>query len=236
MVNGNLEVDMDNQNRLSPHLVLGLCAIGFGILLTLDNLHLIHSGSIWRFWPVILIVIGIVQVLWAGGTTGLVSGVLVAGIGTLWLLDNLDYLRFSLWDYWPLLLVFIGGTLVWHALGRERKLPAASGDTANGFALMSGVVRTCNSQSFRGGEFTAIMGGCEIDLRQASIQDGDPVIQVLAFWGGIEIKVPEDWSIRSSVIPLLGGFEDKTRPPMDGSAKTLYIRGFAVMGGVEVHN
>jgi hypothetical protein len=227
---------MDNQMKLSPQLVLGLCAIGFGIMFTLDNLDLLHAGSVWRFWPVVLIVVGVVQILWAGGATGLITGAIVGGIGTLWLLDNLGYIRFSLWDYWPLLLVFIGGSLVWHALQRDRGIAGSSADVVNGFALMSGVVRTCNSQRFRGGEFTAIMGGCEVDLRQASIQDGDAVIQVLAFWGGIELKVPEDWSVRSSVIPLLGGFEDKTRPPLNGGAKTLFIRGFAVMGGVEAHN
>jgi predicted membrane protein len=227
---------MDRHSRLSPQLVLGLCAIGFGILLTLDNLHIMRLGDVWRFWPAILIVVGIMQILWAGHASGLGSGVILSAAGALLLLANLHYLRFSLWDYWPLVLVAIGGSIVWQALERERGLPAGSEDVVNGFAIMSGVVRSCNSQSFRGGDLTAIMGGCEIDLRQASIKGGEAAFQLLAFWGGIEIKVPEDWSIRSSVIPILGGFEDKTRPPRDGSAKTLFIKGFAIMGGIEVRN
>ncbi len=227
---------MDRHSRLSPQLVLGLCAIGFGILLTLDNLHIMRLGDVWRFWPAILIVVGIMQILWAGHASGLGSGVILSAAGALLLLANLHYLRFSLWDYWPLVLVAIGGSIVWQALERERGLPAGSEEVVNGFAIMSGVVRSCNSQSFRGGDLTAIMGGCEIDLRQASIKDGEAAFQLLAFWGGIEIKVPEDWSIRSSVIPILGGFEDKTRPPRDGSAKTLFIKGFAIMGGIEVRN
>jgi len=227
---------MERHSRLSPQLVLGLCAIGFGLLLTLDNLHIMRFGDVWRLWPAILIVVGIMQILWAGGTSGLSSGVILAAAGALLLLGNLHYLRFSLWDYWPLILVAIGGSIVWQALERERGVPGSGSDIVNGFALMSGVVRSCNSQGFRGGDLAAIMGGCEIDLRQASIEDGQAVIQALAFWGGIEIKIPEDWSVRSSVVPIMGGFEDKTRPPRDGSPRTLFIRGFAIMGGIEVRN
>jgi predicted membrane protein len=227
---------MERNAKLSPHLVLGLCAIGLGIFLTLDNLHIVNFGDIWRFWPAILIVVGIVQVLWAGTTAGLGTGVILAAAGALLLLDNLHYLRFSIFDYWPLILVVVGASMAWQAMEGSRVSSAGAGDAVSGFALLSGVVRSCNSQNFRGGDLTSIMGGCEIDLRQASIAEGEAVLQTLAFWGGVEIKVPEDWSVRSSVLPLLGGFEDSTRPPKDGSKKTLFIKGFAIMGGIEVHN
>ena len=79
------------------------------------------------------------------------------------------------------------------------------------------------------------MGGCEIDLRQASI-DGEAVIDVFALWGGIEIRVPEDWTVVSRVMPILGGVEDKTRPPQTAAGKRLVVRGFVVMAGVEMKN
>ena len=101
---------------------------------------------------------------------------------------------------------------------------------------MSGFKRTSNTQNFKGGELTAIMGGCEIDLRQASIKDGEAVIDVFAFWGGIELKVPLDWSVVIEATPLLGGFDDKTRPPQGGSAKRLVVKGYAIMGGFEITN
>ncbi len=85
-------------------------------------------------------------------------------------------------------------------------------------AILSGVNRGNNSRAFRGGDLTAIMGGCDIDLRQAAI-NGDAVIDVFAVWGGIEIRVPEDWSVVFHVTPLLGGVEDKTRPSL-GSSRT----------------
>jgi len=42
--------------------------------------------------------------------------------------------------------------------------------------------------------------------------------------------------VRGEVIPLMGGFEDKTRPKAGAIEGTLVIRGFAIMGGVEVSN
>jgi hypothetical protein len=132
--------------------------------------------------------------------------------------------------------------LIWrsferHTTPRADMIPSTDpGATMSGIAFMSGFKRTSNSQDFRGGELTAIMGGCEIDLRQATIKDGDAVIDVFAFWGGIEMKVPLDWSVVVEATPLLGGFDDKTMPPQGGSAKRLIVKGYAIMGGVEISN
>ena len=69
------------------------------------------------------------------------------------------------------------------------------------------------------------------------------MIDVFAFWGGIDIQVPEDWAVTIRGIPLLGGFEDKTHqsPTTAGVAagaprQELIIKGFAIMGGIDVKN
>jgi len=54
-------------------------------------------------------------------------------------------------------------------------------------------------------------------------------------WGGIEIKVPEDWVVVNFGTAILGGFENKTRP-LPGASKRLVVTGTAIMGGVEVKN
>ena len=103
-------------------------------------------------------------------------------------------------------------------------------------AILGGVNRRNNSPDFRGGDVTAIMGGCQIDLRTANITPPhEPVLEVFAMWGGIQIKVPPDWTVVCRVDPILGGFEDKTTAPKDES-KRFVIRGTAVMGGIEVKN
>jgi hypothetical protein len=103
------------------------------------------------------------------------------------------------------------------------------------FALMSGVSRRVIGMPFRGAAATAVMGGIELDLRQATLPD-DAVIDLFAFWGGIEIVVPRDWIVVNQGFALMGGIEDKTgNVPRPGGPR-LFIRGMALMGGVEIKN
>ena len=62
------------------------------------------------------------------------------------------------------------------------------------------------------------------------------VLDLFAFWGGAKIRVPEDWTISLQGIPILGGFEDKTHTSVAESNKRLIVRGYAIMGGVEIKN
>jgi predicted membrane protein len=230
--------------RLTPQLVLGLGVIVIGLLFTLDNLDIVPGRVYLRFWPVALIAVGLAHLSqeWRGPRVLIGSAWLLAGVGLL--LENLGILHIHFWDLWPLLFVAVGAYLVWQSLqrrqaiaGSQANVPAAdSASTINAVAIMSGVVRRSNSPNFRGGELTAVMGGCEIDLRKAAIVNGDAVIDTFAFWGGIEIIVPENWTVIGQVHPFMAGYEDKTRPPKADTRQRLVIRGLAIMGGIEVHN
>jgi predicted membrane protein len=227
--------------HLTPQLVLGLLVIGVGLLFLLDNLDLLRAREYLRYWPVLLVLFGLSKMIQPSGTPGRFAGLLFTVAGGLLLLDKFHVLEIHLWDFWPIVLVFVGGSMIWRASSRSKQengisRPTDSASTLNGFAFIGGLRRNSNAQDFRGGELTAIMGGCEVDLRQASIGKEDAVLDVLAFWGGIEISVPEDWSVVIQGTPLLGGFDDKTRAPKGGSEKRLVIKGFAIMGGVEVKN
>jgi predicted membrane protein len=112
----------------------------------------------------------------------------------------------------------------------------ASDSTLSAVAVLGGVERKSVARDFRGASLTAIMGGCVIDLRQASIASGEAVIDAFAMWGGVEIRVPHDWLVVSKGMPLLGGFVDSTIPPPSPTGKVLVIRGVALMGAVETKN
>jgi hypothetical protein len=67
--------------------------------------------------------------------------------------------------------------------------------------------------------------------------EGDSaVIEVFAFWGGVEIYVPPDWTVTSEVTTLLAGFIDKRRPTSVVPTKHLIVKGMVVMAGVEIKN
>ena len=108
---------------------------------------------------------------------------------------------------------------------------ADANSTLSAIAVLGGVSRGNNSRAFRGADLLAIMGGLQIDLRQAAIH-GEAVMDVFVMWGGVEIRVPEDWTVSSRIVPLMAGVEDKTRPPQGASTHHLILRGFALMGGV----
>jgi hypothetical protein len=84
-------------------------------------------------------------------------------------------------------------------------------------------------------EVSAVMGGCDVDLRDA-VPSGDPlVIQVFAMWGGIDIRLPPGWLIQNEAWPILGGIVDGTTPPAVPTHRVI-LRGNAFMGGVELKN
>jgi predicted membrane protein len=229
-------VEQEHIQRSVPQLILGLVIVSLGVLLTLDTLGMADARDYIRFWPAGLIAIGLGK-LWEGrhSHSGVLGGMVLTGIGAWLLLNEFDILRANVWELWPIFLVLFGVSIVWRSLSGRRAAPNDNNSVLSAVAVLSGVNRGNNSATFRGGDLTAIMGGCEIDLRQAQI-NGEATIDVFAMWGGIEIRVPEDWTVISRVTPLMGGFEDKTRPPQGAGTHRLVVRGFILMAGVEVKN
>ncbi len=264
--------------RITPQLVVGLLIIFVGIVLTLDQLGVAHALTYLKFWPVALIMIGIVKVSYARTDGGVFAGLVFMLVGGWLQAEEMGLIRISLRDAWPIGLVLFGGYLVWQGLTkrppRVRPEPPSfdaappsppftpssdagtwnsppsstvadpkpsnpkitdTNSTMSAMAILGGVSRGNNSRAFRRADLLAIMGGCEIDLRQAAI-NGEAVIDVFAMWGGIEIRVPEDWTVVSRVVPMMGGIVDKTRPPQGATAHRLVLRGCAFMGGIEIKN
>ncbi len=231
-----MQADSERGRPITPQLLMGLLVIAVGVLFTLDNLDLVDARQYIRFWPVGLIAIGVLKLWQSRGGGGTFAALLITLAGTWLLLESLAIVTVNLWDLWPMLLVFFGASMVWRGVhGRPERASTDSNATVSGVAVLGGINRGNNSRAFRGGDLTVVMGGCVIDLRQAAI-DGEAVIDVFAMWGGIEIRVPEDWSVSGQVMPILGGYEDKTRPPRGAAAHRLVVRGFAIMGGIEIKN
>jgi hypothetical protein len=218
-----------------PRLVFGFLIMAAGVLITLDNLGFVDAGDYLRFWPMALVLVGALKLVERGflgtGTFGGWVWVLAGGVLMLWTLDYAN--PFNLL---PLILVLLGGRLVWQTFAPKTPegLKKAEG-YVDGVAVLGGNSRSSGSQSFRGGDLNAFMGGVELDLREAAIAESPAVIDVFVMWGGIEIKVPERWFVDPRVTALLGGFEDKTRGSTEAGER-LVVRGLVLMGGIEIKN
>jgi hypothetical protein len=230
----------NNTNRASSQVVLGLLVVGMGVLFLLDNLDILNFRHAIGFWPLVFIVAGCAALFGNGPRSGNYMGGVLIAVGVLMILGRLGFFYISWGTLWPLVMIALGGLVLYRSLGPERVVRdgVAAGTSPDNVvdivAVLGGFERRVSAPDFRGGEITAVMGGCALDLREASIVK-EAVINVFTIWGGINIKVPPDWTVVLNGTPLMGGFSEKTARPPDGS-KRLVITGYAIMGGVEVRN
>lgn len=220
--------------RVTGQLIAGLVLAGLGVLFTLDNLDLVQARDVLRYWPVVLLLVGVSQILQARSTAGMVGGSIWILFGGLLLGERLNLVSNAL-RLWPLFLVGIGGYVIWQSFSRRETRPIDGSDRVSAVAVLGGVDRRVVSKNFVGGDVTAFMGGGKVDLREATLAPGaEAILDVTAMMGGFEIKVPETWDVLVEIVPFMGGYEDKTRHPTDPAAPRLRVRGFVMMGGVEI--
>jgi predicted membrane protein len=216
--------------------IIGIGVLALGAVFLLDNFDLIDGYAFYPYWPVLFILVGISHFVRPRGSRRYLTGVIFIAVGAVWVAANLGYLSFDLWDLWPVVLIIFGARLMLRPFLRRRM---SRGDVANVFeatAILGGANRTLSSADFQGGIATAIMGGCEIDLRDCGSEGGPAEIDTFAFWGGVDIRVPEDWEVEVRGVAVLGAFEDNSTTLHGTSGKVLIVRGIAIMGGVEVKN
>jgi predicted membrane protein len=226
----------------ATQMIIGLFVIGVGMLFLLDNLGWLDLDLRIHIFPTILIAAGILKVLQTRTQSGVMVGGGLIAAGCVLMLKAMGYLDIDWRNLWPVFMIAAGVAVVIKS-NINRNAPATNApsldkdadDTViNATAIMGGFKRRITTQDFKGGEITAIMGGCELDLRQSSI-NGDAVLNVYALFGGITVKVPIDWTVMLEGTPIMGGFEEKTVPPA-AVGKRLIVRGYVIMGGLEVRN
>ena len=222
--------------------VLGAFILIIGIISLIDNLNIFNTRNLLQFWPMIFIVLGGLKISQANNSSGHLIGGSLVFAGILMTLNHLGLISFGMRDFWPVFLI-LGGLIV---IFKDRivqpnanstidgELSSGSDSKINVIAVMSGNQSKNSSLDFRGGEITAIMGGVELDLRGASIQS-EAVLNVFSVWGGIVLRVPNDWTVVNNGIAIMAGIDDQSVPAMN-SGKRLIVTGYAVMAGVEIKN
>ena len=80
----------------------------------------------------------------------------------------------------------------------------------------------------------AVLGGVQIDLREARFSQREVTIDVFTLMGGVDITVGEDVEVDVSGFGIMGGFDHRaTGPGLPGAPKVRVV-GLALMGGVNV--
>jgi hypothetical protein len=255
---------------ITPQLVIGIFITLLGVLMTLDRLNIIASGFLSPFWPSVIVAIGVSMLIQRRDSSGRFWGTVWTVLGSWMLLNRLGLFRLSFWELLgPALLIIIGWSIVQRTLhpdvppadppptpgsipvsdvppipGAPPRAPGQArtheGGRVNLVAVMGEAKRASNDAPFRGGEMTAVMGGCVLDLRQATIAPGDEArINLVGLMAGHEIWVPSGWSVLNDVVPIIGGTDDKRLPPLaplPENPPRLRLRGMMIMGGVVIKN
>jgi predicted membrane protein len=231
--------------------VWGLLIVLVGTALLLHQLGIIPIDLVARFWPLLLVVFGVMNLMTQSGRF---FGFLLILAGVVLQLNKLGITHLSFADLWPIALIAVGLLLMWGSLetrgflrGKAKALKdfrdQVTGATTpltmlNAVAVFGGCERRVSGPNFQGGRATAVFGGIELDFRDADMQD-EAILEINCIFGGVEIRVPEAWHVHSRNLPVFGGYEDKTQHPNNpavGSPKTLVVTGMVIFGGIEIKN
>ena len=229
----------------NKRIYFGLFLIAVGAFWVMERLDLIPDfwDDILISWQMLLIGIGIFSIIGGNKTPGTILIV----IGGFFLVPEITTIPYELRRIgWPLLIIGIGVVLLLtHGFRKKDPIPpprpegAQQGmDYFDDFVIFGGREIFLNSQNFYGGKTTAMFGGAEYDLRQASLSQNGAVIDCVSVFGGCVFLVPPDWTVKNEVTAAFGAFTDKRganiNPVAPDPSKTLVIKGFAAFGGVEV--
>ncbi|WP_421874409.1 LiaF transmembrane domain-containing protein [Marinoscillum sp.] len=203
--------------------LLGIILVLVGLVLLLDNLHLIPGLPHYVFhWANIFLVIAVIN-LFSGNRK---PAFIFLVIWAFFTLDRYYYVDFE--DYWPLIIVAVGISFI-----IKNKASGVSGTSENYFDdinIFGGSNKRITSQNFEGGKSTNIFGGSTIDLRESKPVDG-ATIQVFTMFGGCDIIAPPEWDMIIDTTSIFGAFDDKRESSNAKTDYKIYVKGFALFGG-----
>jgi predicted membrane protein len=227
-----------NERKNQGRIFWGLLLIALGVVFLLDRMGRLDFGDlVGRYWPVIFILIGI-SILLSNNFKNIGSGVFFILFGTFFLLLRLRIFDQAVWRYlWPVAIIAVGLWILFRPAFHpdKKKIPELTGDDLSINQVFSGTARKVESQSFRGGKADVVFGSAEIDLRSAKLAGGQATLLLSAVFGSIEVIVPREWQVVLEGTPVLGSIESrKAATPDTQKTGTLYIKGSAVLGSIEV--
>lgn len=226
------------ENNDSKRLWLGIIFSLLGGMLLVENLDIFyfHLPHYIFSWKSLLILMGLYFIF---GRNKKGPGIVLLTIGGVFMFEDIFWwLHFDFWDiFLPGILIFLGVALVMRKSSSDKPTDADEVDYIDDMAIFGGGEKKITSQNFKGGKVTVVFGGSKINLYQADIKDGEPILDVFAMFGGTDIIVPPDWTVKTEVTAIFGDFSDKRQTAINvvhNADKVLTIKGLVLFGGGEV--
>jgi len=220
--------------------VAGAFFVVIGAVLLLNNLGILALPAYVFTWEMLLIVMGLYMLL----NVRIIAAAILMCIGLYFLLPELTGMEATtLKTLWPALLIIVGIGIVLKGFNRRWCEKKNSYVKTEDLPYMTSTVifgsekKKLSSHDFEGAKLTAIFGGIELDLTSCTLKNEKTLIDVTAVCGGIELSVPRDWNIKTDVVPIMGGIDDRINDFPNSNvnvANEVIIRGEIVMGGIEI--
>lgn len=103
----------------------------------------------------------------------------------------------------------------------------------NVVAVFSSAMRKGRWRAGRRLHAYAVFGSVEIDLSEAVFEYQQVVIKAVSVFGDVQIRVPENVSLRGTGGGVLGNFDVAPLDSSEPDAPVVYVDGWAVLGNVE---
>ena len=99
---------MTARSLLSPRALPGLLIAALGVLLLLNNLDVLDIGGLRRYWPLLLVALGVQIALDKGSRIAGVALIVVGAALQLSTLDLIDIDWKTVLRFWPVILIAVG--------------------------------------------------------------------------------------------------------------------------------
>jgi hypothetical protein len=225
----------ESGNYFVSRLYFGVIVIGLGVLFTLDNLGFVHAREILRWWPVLLMIFGLLHLMGLGRRPSVTVGLIFLLGGGWMLLHEAHLVSMDVWQLWPVLLIVWGISMI-----RGRSTVWRVGYIPRGEGGVAGVVgervgeRVRERIRERWQEHTRDRTG-EGDRPGGPDDKGDPAatFTVDAFLSSVVRKVSAQALTHGAVVTFLGGADvDLRSARMATDRATLEVS--MVMGGLNL--
>lgn len=218
---------------MAKKILIGITIIVLGIMLLLNNCDIhIFDWSFSVMWPIFIFILGIGEAI--DNRKLNITSIILIVIGLYFFLYNLDIIQISFWSIiMPILLIIIGISLIFPK--KKPDFVVSKKSDIDVCAIFSGIDNVCESDNFQSANVTAIFGGAELDLRKAKVKDDKCSCNSTVAFGGVDIKIPDDWQVNTDgVTCIFGGVSDSRKIRAEKCKNTLYLTGTVVFGGIDI--
>ena len=234
---------------------IGIIFVVIGFLLAcsavgiLDFFDFIFFPGFWTLFIILPCLYGFMKK--GQDKTGYVIGLIV---GICFLINEQNF-KFHI-DFWPMMLavlfLLIGRNLIFSKKAPKIDISFSSSETSgvhktytsssnkSGYlsisAILSGKDIRVDNEVFAGGDVCTILGGIDLDLRNAVIT-GDVYLNVIAILGGVDIYLPPNVRVvADDCTAVLGGVDVNQAYAnyLDPNVPRVIISGSCILGGMDV--